>query len=60
MRSIFPTVIHELKVEKFKSIKDKLVEFVYKQQEEDLDGVNFSNVGGWQSQSNYNLSLIHI
>jgi len=54
MRSIFPTVIHELKVEKFKSIKDKLVEFVYKQQEEDLDGVNFSNVGGWQSQSNYN------
>ena len=54
MRTIFPTVIHELKVEKFKSIKNKLVQFVYEQQEEDLDGVRYSNVGGWQSQPTYN------
>ena len=54
MRTIFPTVIHELKVENFKSLKNKLVQFVYEQQKKDLDGVNFSNVGGWQSQPNYN------
>ena len=54
MRVIFPTVIHELTVENFKSLKNKLVQFAYEQQKEDLDGVDYSNVGGWQSQPSYN------
>ena len=54
MRTIFPTVIHELKVYGFDLFKNDLVNFVYEQQQEDPDGVNFSNVGGWQSQSTYN------
>ena len=54
MRTIFPTVIHELKVYGFDFFKNDLVNFVYEQQQEDPDGVNFSNVGGWQSQSTYN------
>ena len=54
MMLIFPTVIHQIKVDNFKSIKNDLIKFVYWERKEDPHGVNFSNVGGWQSQPNYN------
>ena len=53
MRLLFPSVIHELKVDNFKSIKKELIEFVYDQHQRDSVGVDFSNVGGWQSQQVY-------
>ena len=54
MKLLFPTVIHELKVKNFKSIKKDLVNFVYEEKVKDPDGVIFSNKGGWQSQPTYN------
>ena len=54
MKLLFPTVIHELKVKSFKSIKKDLVNFVYEEKVKDPDGVIFSNKGGWQSQPTYN------
>ncbi len=54
MRTIFPTVIHELKVENFKSLKNRLVQFVYEEQKRDPEGVCLSNMGGWQSLPKYN------
>ena len=53
MRLLFPSVIHELKVDNFKSIKKELIEFVYDQHQRDSVGVDFTNVGGWQSQQVY-------
>ena len=53
MKLLFPTVIHEIPVKNFKSIKKELVDFVYDQQQRDSSGVVFSNSGGWQSQSVY-------
>ena len=53
MKLLFPTVIHEIKVKKFKSRKKELLKFVYEQREKDPQGVAFSNRGGWQSQPNY-------
>ena len=53
-RRIFPTIVHEVKVEGFESVKNNLVEYVYEQQKEDPDGVTFSNHGGWQSKASYN------
>ena len=54
MKLLFPTVIHELKVDNFKSIKSELVKFAYEEKEKDPNGLILSNMGGWQSQSNYN------
>ena len=53
MMLLFPTVIHQIKVDNFKSIKNDLIKFVYWEREEDPHGVNFSNVGGWQSKGTY-------
>ena len=53
MKLLFPTVIHELKVEKFKSIKKNLIKFVYEEQEKDSEGLRLSNIGGWQSPPTY-------
>ena len=53
MKLLFPTVIHELKVDNFKSIKNDLVNFVYGEREKDPEGLKFSNMGGWQSQPTY-------
>ena len=53
MKLLFPTVIHELKVDNFKSIKNDLVNFVYGEREKDPEGLKFSNMGGWQSQHTY-------
>ena len=53
MKLLFPTVIHELKVDNFGSIKKDLVNYVYEQKQRDSQGVSFSNVGGWQSGPSY-------
>ena len=53
MKLLFPSVIHELKVKNFKSIKMDLINFVYEEREKDSKGLNFSNMGGWQSQPTY-------
>tara|TARA_B100000287_G_C20354555_1_gene671251 strand:+ start:108 stop:707 length:600 start_codon:yes stop_codon:yes gene_type:complete len=53
MKLLFSSVIHEIPVKNFKSIKKKLMDFVYDQQQRDSKGVVFSNSGGWQSQSLY-------
>ena len=53
MKLLFPTVIHELKVDNFRSIKNDLVKFVYEEREKDPQGLKFSNMGGWQSQPTY-------
>ena len=53
MKILFPSVIHEISVKNFKSIKKELMNFVYDQQQRDSKGVVFSNSGGWQSQSLY-------
>ena len=53
MKLLFPTVIHELKVDNFKSIKNDLVNFVYSEREKDPAGLKFSNMGGWQSKPTY-------
>ena len=53
MKLLFPTVIHELKVDNFGLIKKGLVEFVYEEREKDSKGLKFSNQGGWQSDFEY-------
>ena len=53
MKLLFPTVIHELKVDNFRSIKKDLVKFVYEEREKDPQGLKFSNMGGWQSKPTY-------
>ena len=54
MRLLFPTIIHQVKVNNFKFIQDDLINFAYQEREKDPIGVEKSNRGGWQSQSNYN------
>ena len=56
--AVFPTLIHELKVDDFPSIKDQLIEFVYEEQRKDSEGNKISNIGGWQSNSQYNYDNI--
>ena len=53
MKLLFPTVIHELKVKNFRSVKKELMDYVYDQYDRDPKGLNFSNMGGWQSQPIY-------
>ena len=53
MKLLFPTVVHEVTVKNFKSIKKDLVNYVYEQKQRDSQGVSFSNVGGWQSGPSY-------
>ena len=53
MKLLFPTVVHEVSVKNFKSIKKDLVNYVYEQKQRDSQGVSFSNVGGWQSGPSY-------
>ena len=56
--AIFPTLIHELKVDDFPSIKDQLIEFVYEEKELWPSGNYVSNIGGWQSKPHYNYDNI--
>jgi uncharacterized protein (TIGR02466 family) len=52
--SIFPTLITEVKCVAFNTIQNDLLEWIYDYQSKNQDnGVNLSNVGGWQSRSNF-------
>ena len=53
MKILFTTVVHEVTVKNFKSIKKDQVNYVYEQKQRDSQGVSFSNVGGWQSGPSY-------
>ena len=47
---LFPTCIHIFENKNFESIKDELVEHVYKRRDKDPEGRTISNIGGWQSR----------
>ena len=47
---LFPTCIHILEYKNFESIKDELVEHVYKERDNNPEGRVISNRGGWQSR----------
>ena len=51
VKSIFPVVLLWADVETFN--KDSLIEYVYKQMEDDPEGRKISNQGGWQSDGKY-------
>ena len=53
MKLLFPTVIHEIPVKNFETIKLKLADFIQEEFNKDPEGVEYSNVGGWQSQPYY-------
>ena len=53
VKMLFPTCIHEYVYEKFK--KKELIDFCYKQKEQNPEGLFNSNRGGWHSPF-YNLS----
>ena len=55
---IFPTLIHQLKVDNYSSIKHQLIEFVYDERKKDIEGCIISNMGGWQSNPHYNCDNI--
>jgi uncharacterized protein (TIGR02466 family) len=50
---IFPKQIILSDSINFLSYKDKLIEMCYQEKRIDPKGVRYSNVGGWQSKSNY-------
>lgn len=45
----FPSLVHYTDIENFSSIKDELVDYVYQERKEDVEGRVISNAGGWQS-----------
>ncbi len=51
IKPLFPAMFQCKDTENFD--KDTLVDYVYKQREEDSEGLVKSNVGGWQSHGNY-------
>ena len=50
---LFPSVIHNLQVENYPAVKDRVLEFIYEEQKKDPQGRSVSNLGGWQSQDTY-------
>ena len=52
---IFPEPVLKYKLDDFKSLNEKLTEYIYTLRKNDQDGVNKSNKGGWHSQ-NFNLN----
>jgi uncharacterized protein (TIGR02466 family) len=52
--SVFPSIINEIDCNLFKSIKSDLVSWIYEYQKTH-ESVQRSNVGGWQSQSDFHL-----
>ena len=50
--SIFPTIVSDLKLPAFSSIKDSLIRWIYEYQE-NVEGVTKSNRGGWQSPDDF-------
>ena len=51
IENIFAIPIHYLKIKNFDNNKDKLVKYAYDLKKIQPDGVNYSNRGGWQSNS---------
>ena len=53
MKLLFPTVVHEFFVPHFPESRDRIIKYVYEERRKDVEGVDYSNVAGWQSQPNY-------
>ena len=51
-QSIFPTIVSDLKLPAFSSIKDSLIQWIYNYKE-NTEGVAKSNRGGWQSPDDF-------
>ena len=49
VRNIFPSSIHSLGIDNFDDYRDKLIEEIYQERDEDPIGRKISNHGGWQS-----------
>ncbi len=47
--NIFPSSIHSLGIDNFDDYRDKLIEEIYQERDEDPIGRKISNHGGWQS-----------
>ena len=49
---IFPTLVHQFKVNNFNDVRDILIKFVYDEQKNDPKGTRISNSGGgWHSRN---------
>ena len=49
LTNIFPSSIHSLGIDNFDDYRDKLIEEIYQERDEDPIGRKISNHGGWQS-----------
>ena len=49
LTNIFPSSIHSLGIDNFDNYRDKLIEEIYQERDEDPIGRKISNHGGWQS-----------
>ena len=49
LTNIFPSSIHSLGIDNFDDYRDKLIEQIYQERDEDPMGREISNRGGWQS-----------
>ena len=49
LTNIFPSSIHSLGINNFDDYRDKLIEEIYQERDEDPIGRKISNHGGWQS-----------
>ena len=52
----FPEPVFKYKLKKFKDLNKELAEYIYKLQDEDDDGLERSNKGGWHS-NNFDLTV---
>ena len=50
MKTIFPTIIHEIYIPTFKQIENDLIKLAYHEKKKDSKGAFKSNQHGWQSQ----------
>ena len=46
MKLLFPTVVHEFIVPHFPTSRDRIIKYVYEERRKDVEGVDYSNVGG--------------
>ena len=50
MRTIFPSIVHDIDPPTFKQLEKDFIAYAYKERRTDPVGEEKSNVGGWQSQ----------
>ena len=50
MRTIFPSIVHDIYTPTFKQLEKDFIAYAYKERRTDPVGEEKSNVGGWQSQ----------